>query len=245
MLEAKEVYKSYNGLEVLKGINLSVNKGEVISIVGASGAGKSTLLHLLGTLDAPDRGTISIAGKHLERLGSHQLSTFRNEQIGFIFQFHNLFPEFTALENVCIPGYIAGKPKAEVQKRAKELLQLLGLGDRLEHKPNELSGGQRQRLAIARALMTDPKLLILDEATSALDYESERLIRQNLNRIKANRTLLIIAHRLSTVEQCDVLLVMEKGQVVEVGSHHELMKQDGLYAYLARQQQMETTPYAR
>ena len=214
MLEAKEVYKSYNGLEVLKGINLSVNKGEVISIVGASGAGKSTLLHLLGTLDAPDRGTISIAGKHLERLGSHQLSTFRNEQIGFIFQFHNLFPEFTALENVCMPAFIKGDKNA--QAKASDLLDRLGLKDRIAHKPSELSGGEQQRVSVARALINKPSIVFADEPSGNLDSSSADGLHQLFFdlRNELDQTFVIVTHNMELAGMADRKLEIADGKIL-------------------------------
>jgi lipoprotein-releasing system ATP-binding protein len=160
MLEARNIEKSYPNLHVLKGINLSIKKGEIVSIVGASGAGKSTLLQILGTLDRSDSGAIELNHVRIETLSDRALSEFRNKNIGFIFQFHNLLPEFTAFENVCLPGYIGDKDDAHVEKRAMDLLQMLGLGDRVNHKPSELSGGEQQRVAIARALINEPTIIL-------------------------------------------------------------------------------------
>src|ERR1700742_1167234 len=159
MLRAHSIFKSYGQLKILKGVDLDVKKGEIVTIVGASGAGKSTLLNIIGTLDRADKGQLAIEGHELSKLSNKDLSMFRNMKIGFIFQFHHLLVEFNAIENVCIPAFIAGKPRAEAEKRAKELLDLLGLGDRLTHKPTQLSGGEQQRVAVARALINNPALI--------------------------------------------------------------------------------------
>lgn len=169
MILAQGIYKSYGTLNVLKGIDLEIKKGEVVSIVGASGAGKTTLLHILGTLDRAGSGSIEINNTRIEELKDRELSRFRNREIGFVFQFHYLLPEFTAIENVCIPGYIAKTAADEVRKRAKELLTMLGLEDRLEHKPSELSGGEQQRVAVARALINNPSVVFADEPSGNLD----------------------------------------------------------------------------
>jgi len=173
MISGKAIHKSYDKLHVLKGVDVEVSKGEIVSIVGKSGAGKSTLLHILGTLDNFDNGSLVINGVEMANLSERELASFRNEQIGFVFQFHHLLPEFTAVENVCIPAFIANKNEAESKKRATELLEYLGLGDRLEHKPTELSGGEQQRVALARCLLRKQPILLLDEPFSALD-ESTR-----------------------------------------------------------------------
>ena len=163
MIKATDIHKSYGALEVLRGVSLEVSRGEVVSIVGASGAGKTTLLQILGTLSKADRGSVEIDGQDVSSLGDRALSRFRNEKIGFVFQFHHLLPEFTAFENVCIPGLIGRRPKAEVERRAGELLALVGLTQRRDHKPGELSGGEQQRVAIARALVNSPAVLLADE----------------------------------------------------------------------------------
>src|SRR4029079_19691403 len=163
MLTAKGIVKNYGALRVLKGVDITIGKGEIVSIVGSSGAGKSTLLHILGTLDTADKGHIFMDNEAIEKLKGKKLAAFRNRHIGFVFQFHHLLPEFSALENVCIPGWIAGKKKKEVESRAKELLQLLGLSERLENKPNQLSGGEQQRVAVARALINNPDIVFADE----------------------------------------------------------------------------------
>ena len=169
MIKATDIHKSYGALEVLRGVSLEVSRGEVVSIVGASGAGKTTLLQILGTLSKADRGSVEIDGQDVSSLGDRALSRFRNEKIGFVFQFHHLLPEFTAFENVCIPGLIGRRPKAEVERRAGELLALVGLTQRRDHKPGELSGGEQQRVAIARALVNSPAVLLADEPSGNLD----------------------------------------------------------------------------
>ncbi|HTB30450.1 MAG TPA: ABC transporter ATP-binding protein, partial [Bacteroidia bacterium] len=174
MISAKGIQKSFGKLQVLKGIDLEVKKGEVVSIVGTSGAGKTTLLHILGTLDRADQGSLEINNTQIHTLRDRELSRFRNRQIGFVFQFHYLLPEFTAIENVCIPGFIAKTPTNEVRKRAEELLTLLGLKERLEHKPSELSGGEQQRVAVARALINSPSVVFADEPSGNLDSANAR-----------------------------------------------------------------------
>src|SRR4051794_21005342 len=174
MLTAKNIFKKYGTLEVLKGVDLTINKGEIVSIVGSSGAGKSTLLHILGTLDKADKGEIFLQDHRVEGLKANALAKFRNKYIGFVFQFHHLLPEFTALENVCIPGWIAGTNKKAVAERAEELLDSLHLKDRLQNKPQQLSGGEQQRVAIARALINSPKIVFADEPTGNLDSKNAR-----------------------------------------------------------------------
>ena len=173
MIKATDIHKSYGALEVLRGVSLEVSRGEVVSIVGASGAGKTTLLQILGTLSKADRGSVEIDGQNVSSLGDRALSRFRNEKIGFVFQFHHLLPEFTAFENVCIPGLIGRRPKAEVERRAGELLALVGLTERRDHKPGELSGGEQQRVAIARALVNSPAVLLADEPSGNLDTRNK------------------------------------------------------------------------
>src|SRR5690606_4819863 len=163
MLQAKGIHKAYGTLPILKGVDITVEKGEIVSIVGASGAGKSTLLHIIGTLDKPDQGSILIDGVDIHKLSAKKLSAFRNEHIGFVFQFHHLLPEFTALENVCIPAFIQGQGRTEAEAKAKELLDLLGVSHRMDHKPAEMSGGEQQRVSVARALMNDPSIILADE----------------------------------------------------------------------------------
>ena len=178
MLKGKGIIKSYNSLEVLRGVDIEVSKGEIVSIVGASGAGKSTLLHLLGTLDTPDSGSISINGTEVSKHSKSELAAFRNDHIGFIFQFHNLLPEFSALENICIPGYIGKRQDSEVQNKANNLLKRLGLTDRASHKPSELSGGEQQRAAVARALINSPSIVFADEPSGNLDSKNARELHE-------------------------------------------------------------------
>lgn len=196
MLKATTITKKFGPLTVLKGVDISIEKGEMVSIVGSSGAGKSTLLHILSTLDSPDSGNITIDGQLLSSLTSSQLAAFRNKHIGFIFQFHHLLPEFDALENVCIPGWIANKPREEVKKRALELLEILGLANRIHHKPNELSGGEQQRVAVARALINDPLIVFADEPTGNLDSSNARELHQLFTKINQDfgTTFLIVTH---------------------------------------------------
>ena len=178
MIKATDIHKSYGALEVLRGVSLEVSRGEVVSIVGASGAGKTTLLQILGTLSKADRGSVEIDGQDVSSLGDRALSRFRNEKIGFVFQFHHLLPEFTAFENVCIPGLIGRRPKAEVERRAGELLALVGLTERRDHKPGELSGGEQQRVAIARALVNSPAVLLADEPSGNLDTRNKEEVHR-------------------------------------------------------------------
>ena len=215
MLSAKDITKSYGLLQVLKGVNLEVAKGEIITIVGESGAGKSTLLHILGTLDRPDTGSVSIEGKEISGLPSRQLSKFRNEKIGFVFQFHHLLPEFSALENVSIPGYIAGKPRKEVEEKALQLLQLLGMEARSEHKPGQLSGGEQQRIAIARALINSPAIIFADEPSGNLDSRnSDEIHKLFLDlRDKFDQTFIIVTHNPQLAAIADRQLRMKDGKM--------------------------------
>ncbi|HNA17278.1 MAG TPA: ABC transporter ATP-binding protein, partial [Ferruginibacter sp.] len=213
MLTAVNIQKKYGQLAVLKGVDISVDKGEIVSIVGSSGAGKSTLLHILGTLDKADSGSISMDGQRIESLSGKKLAAFRNNHIGFVFQFHHLLPEFTALENVCIPGWIAGKAKKEVQARAVELLNTLGLGDRLENKPQQLSGGEQQRVAVARALVNDPMIVMADEPTGNLDSTNARELHQLFIdlRNQFRQTFLIVTHNEELARLSDRILHMKDG----------------------------------
>ncbi len=213
MLEAHGLEKSYGALKVLKGVDLTVKKGEIVSIVGASGAGKSTLLHLLGTLDIPDRGTVMINGVNVFHQTANVLANFRNRHIGFVFQFHNLLPEFSALENVMIPGFLAGKFDSEVKDRATKLLVELGLQDRMEHKPSELSGGEQQRTACARALMNAPDIILADEPSGNLDSKNARDLHElffNL-RDKMGQTFIIVTHNEDFANMADRKLEMKDG----------------------------------
>lgn len=216
MLQAKGIQKSYGTLPILKGVDLEVKKGEIITIVGASGAGKSTLLHIIGTLDHPDKGSITINNVNISSLSSKKLSAFRNEQIGFIFQFHHLLPEFTALENICIPAFIAGKSKNEAEKKAFELLEMLGLTDRANHKPNELSGGEQQRVAVARAMINSPALILADEPSGNLDSVNAENLHQLFVHLRdtLNQTFVIVTHNESLANLADRKVFMKDGQII-------------------------------
>ncbi len=217
MIKAQNITKSYNSLKVLKGIDLTITKGEIVAIVGASGAGKSTLLHIIGTLDRPDSGTLEMNGVNISALNEKKLSAFRNKNIGFVFQFHHLLPEFTALENVCIPAYIAHVSKKEAEKRAKDLLDFLGLHDRLTHKPSQLSGGEQQRVAVARALINHPDVVLADEPSGNLDSENAKELHQlffNL-REKFNQTFVIVTHNNEFADMSDRKLMMKDGNFVK------------------------------
>lgn len=218
MIEAADVHKSYGSLEVLKGVSLTVCRGEVVCIVGASGAGKTTLLQILGTLSAADSGRIRIDGIPVERLSDRELSDFRNRRIGFVFQFHHLLPEFTAFENVCMPGYIGRRDRVEVEKQARELLLMLGLGSRGHHKPAELSGGEQQRVAIARALAKNPKLLLCDEPTGALDYVTGKSILKLLQDTcrQQGMTVVVITHNSAIAPMADQVIHVKNGRVERI-----------------------------
>jgi lipoprotein-releasing system ATP-binding protein len=215
ILDARNITKSYGSLHVLNGVSLSVQKGEIISIVGASGAGKSTLLHILGTLDRPDSGEVSIDGESIFAKKDKVLAKFRNSRLGFIFQFHHLLPEFTALENVCIPAFIGGKKKAESEKRAKELLSLLKLEQRMNHKPTELSGGEQQRVAVARALMNNPAIVMADEPSGNLDSDNARDLHRLFFdlRDQLGQTFIIVTHNQDLAQMADRTIVMKDGQI--------------------------------
>ena len=216
MLKATNIHKSYDHLHVLKGVDFSVGKGEIVSIVGKSGAGKSTLLHILGTLDKPDQGSILYNDKEIAGLASGELAAFRNQHIGFIFQFHHLLPEFTALENVCIPGFILKMPEKKVRKKAFDLLAYLGLSERLDHKPGQLSGGEQQRVAVARALINDPAIVFADEPSGNLDSESSRELHQLLFQLRDDfeQTFVIVTHNEALANMSDRKVEMKDGQLV-------------------------------
>lgn len=216
MIKAENIRKKYGDLEVLKGVSLEISAGAVVSIVGASGAGKSTLLHIIGTLDKADSGDVSINNIETGKLKDKKLSDFRNRAIGFVFQFHHLLPEFTALENVCIPAFIAGKSEAEAQAKAKELLGFLGLADRVDHKPSELSGGEQQRVAVARALVNQPAVVLADEPSGNLDSNSAKELHQLFFdlRDKFNQTFVIVTHNEELANMADRKLEMKDGQMV-------------------------------
>lgn len=217
MLEGLEIIKSYEQLQVLKGVSLKIEANEVVAIVGASGAGKTTLLQILSTLDKPDSGKILFGGEEISKYGEKKLARFRNSKIGFVFQFHHLLPEFTALENVCIPAFILGKGKKESEKRAKELLAMLGLDDRLGHKPSELSGGENQRVAVARALINNPAIIFADEPTGNLDSKNKEEIHQLFFdlRDELGQTFVIVTHDDEFANQCDRKFVMKDGCIVD------------------------------
>lgn len=216
MIKAVNIHKSYGTLNVLKGVTININKGEVISIVGPSGAGKTTLLHILGTLDREDSGTLEINGTDISSLNEKKLADFRNKNIGFVFQFHHLLPEFTALENICIPAFIAGVSKNTAEEKAKELLAFLGLTDRMEHKPNELSGGEQQRVAVARALINNPAVILADEPSGNLDSKTAKELHNLFFtlREKYNQTFVIVTHNEELADMADRKLVMRDGNIV-------------------------------
>ncbi len=215
MLIAKGIHKSYGSLEVLKGVDLEISKGEIVSIVGASGAGKSTLLHILGTLDRPDQGELSLNGQNLKELKGDALAEFRNAQIGFVFQFHNLLPEFTALENICIPGFIQGREEKELKKRAEELAEILGVRHRLDHKPSELSGGEQQRVAVARALINNPSLVFADEPSGNLDTSNARALHDLFFKLRDtyNLSFVLVTHNEELAAMADRKVVMKDGRI--------------------------------
>ncbi len=216
MLIAKGIHKSYGSLEVLKGVDLEISKGEIVSIVGASGAGKSTLLHILGTLDRPDLGELFLNHQNLLQLQGDALAEFRNSRIGFIFQFHNLLPEFTALENICIPGFIQGREEKELKHRAEELAEILGIRHRLEHKPSELSGGEQQRVAVARALINNPDLVFADEPSGNLDTSNARALHDLFFKLRDTFQLsfVIVTHNEELATKADRKVVMMDGRIV-------------------------------
>ncbi len=213
MLSTTNIWKSYNQLDILKGVSLEVHKGEILSIVGASGAGKSTLLHILGTLEKPDKGSLRINNIDVLTLSSRKLSDFRNKHIGFIFQFHHLLPEFSAIENICVPAWIAGLAKKEAEKKAMELLRLLKLEDRATHRPAELSGGEQQRVAIARALINNPAIVLADEPTGNLDTQNSLAIFDWLNQLRhaLNQTFILVTHNEELAAMSDRSLHMKDG----------------------------------
>lgn len=212
-IKAEGIYKSYSDLEVLKGIDLEIAKGEIISIVGSSGAGKTTLLQILGTLDTADKGEIYIANQAISQLKGKALARFRNKHLGFIFQFHQLLPEFTALENVCIPAFIGGESKVVAEKKANELLELLGLSDRVEHKPHELSGGEQQRVAVARALINQPSVIFADEPSGNLDSQSSDDLHNLFFHLRDQfqQTFVIVTHNQGFAKMADRMLTMKDG----------------------------------
>ena len=221
MISTTGITKSFGELRVLKGINLEIREKEVVAIVGASGAGKTTLLQIIGTLDRPDSGSIYYNGTDISRLKGKSLASFRNNNIGFVFQFHQLLPEFTALENVCIPAYIAGKGKAEAESKAAGLLGFLGLTDRLEHKPSELSGGEQQRVAVARALVNNPAVILADEPSGNLDTENKNELHKLFFRLRDTfgQTIVIVTHDRQLAEMSDRILQIKDGMIINEKTH--------------------------
>lgn len=219
MISANNITKSFGNLQVLKGISLEIAAGEVVSVVGPSGAGKTTLLQILGTLSRQDAGDITMNGIRTDQLAGNKLARFRNMHIGFVFQFHQLLPEFNAHENVCIPGFIANRPRKEVEARAKELLIFLGLEDRLDHKPSELSGGEQQRVAVARALINDPKVILADEPSGNLDTENKQELHKLFMTLRdqLQKTLVIVTHDHGLAKMADRILTMKDGRIISPG----------------------------
>ncbi|GMQ29842.1 ABC transporter ATP-binding protein [Algoriphagus confluentis] len=216
MLIAKGIHKSYGSLHVLKGVSLEISSSEIVSIVGSSGAGKSTLLHIFGTLDQPDQGSLEMDGKNLLKLKGDSLARFRNEKIGFIFQFHNLLPEFTALENIQIPGFILGAKESDLLKKAKELAEILGISGRLDHKPSELSGGEQQRVAVARALINSPAVVFADEPSGNLDTANAKGLHQLFFQLRdeLKQAFVIVTHNEELAEMADRKVQMKDGLIV-------------------------------
>jgi len=216
MIQANNIYKSFGEVKVLNNVSFEVTQGEVVAIMGKSGKGKSTLLHIVGTLEKPDKGKVLFEGQDLGKLSSNKLSDFRNQSLGFIFQFHHLLPEFNAVENVCIPAFISNKPKAATEKRAKELLDYLGLSHRLTHKPKELSGGEQQRIAFARALINQPKLILADEPTGNLDERSANELHDLILKFRSefNLTFILVTHNPNLAGKCDRVIEMAGGEIV-------------------------------
>lgn len=220
MIEIKGVTKSFGSLQVLKGIDLCIEKGEIVSIVGPSGAGKTTLLQILGTLDKPDNGSVVVDGIETSTLSTNKLSEFRNKHLGFVFQFHQLLPEFTAIENIMIPAYIAGMKNKEARSRAEELLEFMGLSNRANHKPNELSGGEKQRVAVARALMNNPAVILADEPSGSLDSKNKEELHKLFFdlRDKFGQTFVIVTHDETLATLTDRTIHLKDGRIVGEGN---------------------------
>ena len=216
MIEGKGIVKNYGNLRVLKGVDIHIKKGEIVAITGKSGAGKSTLLHILGTLDQSDEGTILFDDNDISKYNNKELAKFRNSEIGFIFQFHYLLPEFTALENVCIPGFIAKRPENEVIEEAKKLLDYLGLTDRMQHKPGALSGGEQQRVSVARALINKPSVIFADEPSGNLDIQSSQELHSLIFKLRNdfNQTFVLVTHNTDLAKMSDRCLEMRDGQIL-------------------------------
>lgn len=217
MIVAKGIVKNYGNLHVLKGVDIEIAKGEIVAITGKSGAGKSTLLHILGTLDQADAGLLVFEGKDISKLKNTEISRFRNHEIGFVFQFHYLLPEFTALENVCIPGYIAKKPENEVINEGKKLLDYLGLSDRMNHKPGALSGGEQQRVSVARALINKPSVIFADEPSGNLDIQSSQELHALIFKLRKdfNQTFVLVTHNTDLAKMSDRCLEMRDGVILD------------------------------
>jgi lipoprotein-releasing system ATP-binding protein len=216
IIQADKIIKSFGNVKVLKGISLTINKGEIVAIIGPSGAGKSTFLHILGTLDKPDEGNLILNGQNVSSFNDKMISMFRNRNIGFVFQFHHLLPEFTALENICIPGFIARRPKKEVEDYARELLAFMRLEDRSTHKPSELSGGEQQRVAVARALINKPEIVLADEPSGNLDTKSALELHQLFLRLRSEfgKTLVIVTHNTELAGMSDRTVTIKDGIIV-------------------------------
>lgn len=217
ILKGKQLTKSYGDLKVLKGIDIEIKKGEIVSIVGASGAGKSTLLHILGTLDEPDAGKLLIKEENITKFNNNQIARFRNLNIGFVFQFHNLLPEFNALENICIPGYISKQNTKEVETKALQLMDLLGIADKRNNKPSELSGGEQQRTSVARALINDPEIVFADEPSGNLDSKNANELHSLFFKLREelNQTFVIVTHNEQLAQMADRILEIKDGLIVK------------------------------
>ena len=216
LLVAKDLYKNYGPIPVLKGVSLDISRGELVSIVGASGAGKSTLLYVASSLEKADKGSLYFEGQDIAQLNNKALAKYRNEHIGFVFQFHHLLPEFTAIENICIPGWIAKRAKKEVDKKAMELLDFMGLANKASKKPNSLSGGEQQRVAVARALINDPHLIFADEPTGNLDSENAYALHELFIQLRdtMNQSFLIVTHNEDLADRCNRKLTMKDGKII-------------------------------
>ena len=215
MIEAKGIYKSFGNVDVIKGIDIHIDKGEIVTIVGASGAGKSTLLQIIGTLEKADKGNVIINGQSISAMNQKKLAAFRNKNIGFVFQFHHLLPEFTALENICIPAFIAGESKSKALSKANQLLEYLNLSDRANHKPSELSGGEQQRVAVARALINDPAVILADEPSGNLDSQNAKELHELFFKLReqTGQTFVIVTHNTDLAKMADRTLTIKDGKI--------------------------------